>query len=63
MNTAELAVDYAFLHDTNEALAWLQRAYDENDADLVFLKVNPAYDNLHDDRRFKDLLRRIGLPQ
>ncbi|MDQ3180327.1 MAG: hypothetical protein M3Q33_07385 [Acidobacteriota bacterium] len=30
---------------------------------LVFLKVEPKWNNLHDEPRFQDLLRRVGSPQ
>lgn len=59
----DVAANHAFLHETDEAFVWLEKAYNEHSADLVFLKVNPVFDNLHDDPRFTDLLRRTGLTQ
>ena len=47
--------------DKNEAIKWLERAYEQRAFGLFFLKVNPAFDRLRFDDRFKDLLRRIGL--
>jgi TolB-like protein/Tfp pilus assembly protein PilF len=54
---------YLGLGDHNEALAWLERAYQEQSQILQFLKVHPYFDPLRDDPRFKDLLRRVGLDQ
>jgi TolB-like protein/Tfp pilus assembly protein PilF len=54
---------YTRLGEKDEAFRWLQRAYDERDAAMVFLNVEPFWDPLRSDARFKDLVRRVGLPQ
>jgi len=58
-----VAVIYARLGDKDQAFNWLEKAYEEHDALLPFLNVNPMFQPLHSDSRFQDLLRRIGLPQ
>jgi eukaryotic-like serine/threonine-protein kinase len=52
---------YAGLGDRNNALAWLEKAYEERDERIVMLKVDPKLDRLRSDRRFIDLLRRVRL--
>ncbi|HET9533699.1 MAG TPA: winged helix-turn-helix domain-containing protein [Blastocatellia bacterium] len=47
----------------DEALAWLERACAQRLPHMVFLKVEPKWNNLRPDPRFQDLLRRVGLPQ
>ena len=42
---------------------WLQRAYEQRDADLVSLKVEPALASLRTEARYRELLRRVGLPE
>jgi TolB-like protein/DNA-binding winged helix-turn-helix (wHTH) protein len=61
VSPAELAILYAGLGDKEEALALLQRAYDEHDLQLKDLRVGLGYDSLRSDPRFHDLLRRVGL--
>jgi TolB-like protein/DNA-binding winged helix-turn-helix (wHTH) protein/Tfp pilus assembly protein PilF len=58
---AEMAIGYLALGEKDEALALLERAYQERDIQLQFLRVDPDYDDIRDDPRFQDLLRRIGL--
>jgi hypothetical protein len=48
--------------ETEEAMAWLERAYEEHAPDLVWAKADPSFDPLRSDPRFQDLLRRIGFP-
>jgi tetratricopeptide (TPR) repeat protein len=58
-----VAATYAAIGDKNAAFAELEKAYQAHDWFLQRLKVDPFMDPLRDDPRFKDLIRRIGLPQ
>ncbi len=49
--------------ETEEAMAWLERAYEERDPQLLAVKTDPGMDPLRSDPRFQDLLRRIGFPE
>jgi tetratricopeptide (TPR) repeat protein len=53
---------YACLHDRDNTMRWLDKAYDQHDQFLPFLKLNREFHDLHDDPRFHDLVRRIGIP-
>jgi tetratricopeptide (TPR) repeat protein len=61
VSAVEMALVYAGLRDKKEAFAWLQKAYDERARLPLFLKMDPAFDSLHSDPRFGQLLSRIGL--
>lgn len=52
---------YAIAGDRDRAFAMLERAYDRRELWLVYLKVDPAWDNLRADPRFEKLLHRVGL--
>jgi tetratricopeptide (TPR) repeat protein len=56
-----LAAHYTRLDEREQAFAWLEKAFDERDANLVHLKIEPGFDRLRGDPRFQDLLRRVGL--
>ena len=58
-----IALVYNGLGERDEALAWLERGFEQRDPSMTFLKVEPKWNNLRDDSRFQDLLRRVGLPQ
>ncbi len=56
-----IASIYGYLGDKDQAFAWLEKAYKSKDAtDSLF---DPQWDPLRSDPRFKDLMRRVGLPQ
>ncbi len=57
-----IASIYVGLGDKDRAFAWLEQAYEKRDTWLSHIKVEPAFDALHGDQRFHDLVRRIGLP-
>lgn len=56
-----VAEDYMYLGEKEQALAWLEKAIDDRDDYLTFLDVEPVLAPLHDDPRFKSLLRCVGL--
>ena len=58
-----IAMIYNGLGERDEALAWLERGYREREPRMVLLKAEPKWNNLRDDPRFRDLVRRVGLPQ
>jgi TolB-like protein/Tfp pilus assembly protein PilF len=56
-----IALLYNALDDPTEALSWLERAVEQRDFKLVFLKVEPKWKNLRGEPRFAVVLRRINL--
>ena len=57
----DVATVYAGLGDREQALAWLERAFEDRSGWLAWwLKVDPRFDTLRADPRFHNLLRRIG---
>ena len=62
MNRWFIAVTYAYLGDKEKTLEWLEEIYRTRDSSMISLK-GPGFDFLHDDPRFQDLMRRVGLPQ
>ena len=59
-NASEIAVIYASLGDTDQAMNWLEKAYAERFNPGVLLR--PGFDPLRSDSRFQNLVHRIGLP-
>jgi serine/threonine protein kinase/Tfp pilus assembly protein PilF len=61
------ALAFAMVHvglgENDQALNWLDKAYEERFNRLAYLKREPVWDPLRSDPRFVDLLRRINLPQ
>jgi tetratricopeptide (TPR) repeat protein len=58
----DIATIYAGLGDRTKMFEYLEKAYQERVPYLVYVVVDPHFDALHDDPRFRDLVRRIGLP-
>jgi TolB-like protein/Tfp pilus assembly protein PilF len=52
---------YLGLDDNEQALAWMEKAYEEQSNILGFLKVHPYVDPLRGDPRFIELVHRVGL--
>jgi len=58
-NAPEIAIVYVSLGDSDQAMNWLEKGYEERFNPGVLLR--PGFDPLRSDSRFQNLLRRIGL--
>ena len=58
MNIARI---YAGLGEKDLAFDWLRKGYEDHSDHLLRLGVDPSFDSIRSDPRFRDLLRRIGL--
>jgi eukaryotic-like serine/threonine-protein kinase len=59
--TGDLASCYAYLRDSEQTFACLEKSYQERDVYLTSLHILPRFRYLHGHPRFIDLLNRIGL--
>ena len=55
----EISIVYASLGNTDQAMTWLEKAYEERFNPGVLLR--PGFDPLRTEPRFQDLLRRVGM--
>ena len=56
VSALQLCAGLCGLGEKDRAFQWLEQSYQERD-------VDPLLDNFRSDRRFADLVSRIGLPQ
>jgi hypothetical protein len=58
-----VAIAAALLGDRDQAFQYLERAYADQDNELLIGVRYPALDPLRSDPRYKDLMRRLDLPE
>jgi predicted Zn-dependent protease len=61
-NQYQIAEVYAFRNQSDEAFEWLDRAYAQHNAGLIYTKVEPLLKSLHNDPRFAVFLKKLNLP-
>lgn len=59
--TYALARLYCHLDEKERALGWIERAYDERNFYLLYMKVEPAFHGIRRDPRFREVERKVGL--
>jgi TolB-like protein/Flp pilus assembly protein TadD len=59
----EIARIYANRGNLDQAFKWFDRAYQQRDRDLFWVKVDPMLKNVQTDPRFFSLMKRIGLSE
>jgi serine/threonine protein kinase/Tfp pilus assembly protein PilF len=58
----DLALLSTGLDGKEQALEWLEKAYEEHSQKLGMLKMEPAFDSLRGEAGFQELIQRIGFP-
>jgi len=56
-----IAEGYMRLGQREQALEWLEKAYEEHDSGLVSIGVEPMFDSIRSEPRFKEIVRRMKL--
>ena len=54
---------YALAEEKDRALECLEKAYEERVPTMAHLRADPNWDDLHDEPRVQDLLRRMNFPE
>ena len=58
-----IALIYVGLNDKKEAFDWLEKAFADRSAGMVYLKVEPMFDALRADPRFEALVAKVFAPK
>jgi hypothetical protein len=62
LDAYHVALIHVGLGEKDQALQWLNKAYEDRSAYMVILNVDPWMDPLRSDPRFQALLRRMNFP-
>ncbi|MBV9764150.1 MAG: winged helix-turn-helix domain-containing protein [Acidobacteriaceae bacterium] len=54
---------YLGLKDRDHTFEWLEKAYTLRAPRMIYLNVDSNFDPLRSDRRFRELVRKVGLPE
>jgi TolB-like protein/Tfp pilus assembly protein PilF len=58
-----IASDFAMLGETDSAIVWLEKGFDEPTNWMPYLASNPLFDGIRSDERFQAIIRRLGLEE
>jgi TolB-like protein/Tfp pilus assembly protein PilF len=63
LSETRIAKVYIALGDYDQAFAWLNKAFENRDSDLVYLAVERTYDRINSDPRYHKLLEKMRFPE
>ena len=59
LSSDSVAGIYSILGENEQALTWLEKAFEESDDFLVFLNIQPQFEGLRSNPRFQALVQKI----
>ena len=61
VSSYSIAEGYMRIGDKNRVFEWLDKAYEEHDSGLVSIAVEPMFDPVRSDPKFKSIVKRMKL--
>lgn len=58
-----IAMIYAQMGEIDLAFEWLEKAYQDHEVEMVWLKVEPPFEPLRNDPRWQVMLDKVGFPE
>ncbi len=58
-----IAAVYTGLGDKDKAFEWLEKDFQSRSGELAGIRWGIQFESLRDDPRYKDLVRRVGIPE
>ena len=58
-----LGLIYAQMGEPDNAFQWLDKAYEERQGELYWLKEEPPFEPLYVDPRWQEMLDKVGFPE
>jgi len=58
-----IAMLYAQMREIDTAFKWLDKAYQEHEVEMYWLKVEPPFEPLRSDPRWQEMLDKVGFPE
>jgi TolB-like protein len=56
------AMIYAQMGEIDTAFEWLDKAYEDHEVEMIWLKVEPPFDPIRSDPRWQAMLNKVGFP-
>jgi len=58
-----IAMIYAQMREIDTAFKWVDKAYQEHEVEMYWLKVEPPFEPLRSDPRWQEMLDKVGFPE
>jgi hypothetical protein len=56
-----ISIIHFVLGETNDGFEWLNKAYDQHDANIMLMNIDTELENVKSDPRFLSILEKVGL--
>ena len=58
----QIATLYTRAGMNDEALGWFEKAYEEHSSNMIYINVDPLFDDLRNEERFQQIIKKMNFP-